>query len=113
MHGYVPENALGKNNEEVMPFPDELGVICCRCVLEKSAAVLFVSHAGNDWQMYCSDRNHDFNDEVAMRHDLRVVHMAHLIARDPTLNEISNLPVDMGAERDAIGAAWTTFDDRD
>ena len=96
-----------------MPFPDGLGTITCRCVLEKGAPVLFVSHAGNDWQMYCRAENHDFEDEAAMKRDLVLVHIKHLVSYDPTLDALSNLPVDMGAEREYIGAQWTTFEDSD
>jgi hypothetical protein len=96
-----------------MPFPDNLGVITCRCVLEAKEPVLFVSHAGEDWQMYCRDTNHDFEDEVAMKNELVLVHVAHLLAQDPTLNDISDLPVDMGAERSHVGGSWTWFENAD
>lgn len=96
-----------------MPFPEDVGTITCRCVVERGAPVLFVSHAGNDWQMYCSDKNHDFEDEAAMQRDLVVVHIAHLVRQDSTLDELSSLPEDWGAERSAVGKAWTTFEDRD
>ncbi len=96
-----------------MPFPDHLGVITCRCVIERHEPVCFVSHAGGDWQMYCADANHDFDDAAAMKVELRVVHAAHLVALDPTLDDISDLPVDMGAERAGIGGAWTRFENAD
>lgn len=96
-----------------MPFPDNLGVITCQCVLSKYEPVRFVSHAGGDWQMYCSDANHDFTDEAAMQRELTLVHVAHLLARDATLQEIADLPVDMGAERTHPGGPWTYFPDAD
>jgi hypothetical protein len=96
-----------------MPFPDNLGVITCRCVLEAGKPVLFVSHAGGDWQMYCHDSNHDFQDEAAMKNELVVVHVAHLLAQDATLNDVADLAVDMGAERSHPGGPWTRFEDAD
>lgn len=96
-----------------MPFKNKLGVITCRCVLEQKKPVLFVSHAGGDWQMYCSDANHDFEDEETIKNEMVVVHVAHLLARDTTLNDIANLPVDMGAERSHVGGAWTRFENAD
>lgn len=75
-----------------MTFPDDLGTIACRCVIEGTKPVLFVSHAGGDWQMYCHYSNHDFNDEQAMSNDLRVVHVAHLVARDPTFSKWQTFP---------------------
>lgn len=96
-----------------MSFPDNLGVITCRCVLETKKPVLFVSHAGGDWQMYCDDANHDFEDELAMKNELVVVHVVHLLAQDATLNEIADLPVDMGAERSHVGSSWVRFENAD
>jgi hypothetical protein len=94
-------------------FSEDLGVITCRCVLEAGEPVRFVSHAGGDWQMYCHDSRHDFADAAAMKRDLVVVHVAHLVARDATLNDVADLPVDTGAERSCAGGAWTRFEDRD
>jgi hypothetical protein len=107
--------ALGINPERknAMPFRDDLGVITCRCVLEAQKPVLFVSHAGGDWQMYCHYSNHDFDDEQAMKKELTVVHVAHLVARDTTLNDVADLSIDMGAERTHIGGAWTRYEDKD
>ncbi|HUR39996.1 MAG TPA: hypothetical protein VM240_02410 [Verrucomicrobiae bacterium] len=96
-----------------MTFPDNVGVMTCRCVMERGKPVLFVSHAGGDWQMYCHDQSHDFNDEAALKKEILLVHAAHLIARDQSLNAIADLPVDMGAERLAPGAEWSRFEDKD
>ena len=96
-----------------MPFPDHLGTITCHCVLRDSAPVLAVSHAGGDWQMYCSFEAHDFDSEAAMAKELTVVHIAHLTRMDPTLEQIADLDVDTGAERTCVGGAWTRFADRD
>lgn len=96
-----------------MPFRDDLGVITCRCVVEAGKPILFVSHAGGDWQMYCHYRNHDFDDDRAIKEELVIAHVAHLVARDPTLNEVADLPIDMGAERVQVGDAWTRYEDKD
>jgi hypothetical protein len=96
-----------------MTFPEALGVITCRCVLEGGKSVLVASHAGGDWQMYCSWEAHDFADEAAMRKDLLLVHVAHLLAVDPSLEELASLPADMGADRAAVGEPWTQYEDKD
>ena len=96
-----------------MPFNPELGVITCRCVVEQDAPILFVSHAGGDWQMYCHDSNHDFDSDEATQNELCVVHVAHLVTKDPTLNDISDLAIDMGAERTQIGEPWSRFHNAD
>lgn len=83
------------------------------CPSNELKPILFMSRAGGDWQMYCHDSNHDFEDEEALREDMRLVHIAHLVARDPTLNQIADLPEDMGAERTEVGGQWTRFEDED
>ncbi|HAP40858.1 MAG TPA: hypothetical protein DCQ94_14030 [Nitrospira sp.] len=75
--------------------------------------MLFVSHAGGDWQMYCHWKSHDFNSPEAMRRELAVVHVAHLVAQDETLNSVADLPVDTGAERVVVGGAWERYEDKD
>lgn len=95
-----------------MPFPEDLGTIACQCVISGAKPVLFVSHAGGDWQMYCHWRNHDFASNNIAR-ELKVVHVAHLVAQDPSLDDVSDLPVDMGAERAHVGGVWERFEDRD
>lgn len=94
-------------------FADDLGVITCRCVLEQGKPILFVSHAGGDWGMYCHDSNHDFGDEAALAAEMRLVHIGHLVAGDSTLNQIADLPVDMEAARAEVGDNWTRFKDED
>lgn len=95
-----------------MPFPEGLGVISCSCVIFEGKPVLAVSHAGGDWQMYCSWDGHDFaSPNIAQ--ELKVVHVAHLIARDPALESLAELPIDQGAERASTEADWEYFDDSD
>ena len=95
-----------------MPFPDNLGTIACPCVISGSKPVLFVSHGGGDWQMYCHWKNHNFEDHEVLK-TLSVVHVAHLVARDATINEVADLPADMGAERTHVGAMWQRYEDED
>lgn len=96
-----------------MTFPENLGTITCRCVADGIKPVLAVSHAGGDWQMYCAFDDHDFEDRDAMARELVVIHIAHLVRRDGSLEAVADLPIDMGAERTAVGAEWTRFRDAD
>ena len=90
-----------------------LGAISCICVIAGKLPVLFVSHAGGDWQFYCSDKNHDFESNSAMRRELKLICISHLVEMDNTLESILNLPVDMGAERNFVGGEWTVFENAD
>lgn len=95
-----------------MSFPINLGTIACQCVISGAKPVLFVSHAGGDWQMYCHWKNHDFSSPNIAQ-ELKTVHVAHLVNLDSTLNAVADLPVDMGAERMQIGGAWERYEDKD
>ena len=95
-----------------MPFPDKLGTTACPCVIAGSKPILFASRAGGGWPMYCHWKNHDFKD-AAVLNTLSVVPIRQLLARDSRLGELADLPVDMGAERSAIDAAWQRFEDKD
>jgi len=96
-----------------MTYPENLGTITCRCVLFEGQPVLFVSHAGGDWQMYCDWRNHDFSDPDVLKNELVLAHVGHLVACDPTLNEVADLPADMAAERSRVGGPWERYADSD
>lgn len=95
-----------------MPYPKQLGTIACPCVVSGAKPVLFVSRAGGDWQMYCHWKNHDFTCADTLE-QLQLVGVAHLLAMDPTLEELADLPVDMGAERTHVGGAWERYEDKD
>ena len=94
-------------------FPEGLGVIACRCVIEGRLPVLFASHAGGDWQMYCHWKNHEFGSPDVQREELALVHVEHLLAQDQTLGALADLPIDTGAERLAVGQPWERYEDKD
>jgi hypothetical protein len=96
-----------------MPFAEGLGTITCNCVLRKAKPVLWVSRAGGDWQMYCHWANHDFEAADALATELTLVHVAHLLASDSTLEAVSDLPIDMAAERTVVGGVWERYEDKD
>jgi hypothetical protein len=96
-----------------MVFTDSLGVIACKCVVFNHAPVRFVSHAGGDWQFYCHDENHDFSNQEVLENDLKLVHVSQLLLNDSSLNEVADLPINMGADREFVGGLWTRFSDED
>ncbi len=63
--------------------------------------------------MYCSWDAHDFTDDAAMNAELLLVHIDHLVAGDPSLLELADLPEDMGADRAGRGQPWQRYEDKD
>lgn len=58
--------------------------------------MLFVSHAGGDWQMYCHDGNHDIKNEQLFETTRELWMLLILIERDRPLHAMADLPVDTG-----------------
>ncbi len=79
--------------------PDNLAVYICSHVFENTKPILLVCHESGDWQFLCGG-THEINEKP------KVVCIDHLLARDPSLNEVSSLPENYDAERKAIGEKW-------
>jgi len=77
-----------------------LGIITTRAVIE-GAPILMVSHDADDggWQFLCGT-----TDDPA---DGRIVHLEEIVAMDPTVTELADLPLGWVAVRSAAGANWT------
>lgn len=78
---------------------DNLAVFICSHIHENKKPILLVCHDGGDWQFLCGE-SHDSTEKP------KVVCISHLIERDPTLIEISDLPDNFEAERREVGGKW-------
>ena len=82
-------------------FPDpHLGVFCCGHVFRHERPVRFVLRSDGDWQFLCGSDDHK-NPERPHH-----VHVGALMARDPSLGTIADLPAEWAAEREAPGSPW-------
>jgi hypothetical protein len=83
-------------------FKDDprLGVITTVRVLA-GAPIVMVSHDANDggWQFLCGTTN----DPA----DGRIVHLEEIVAMDPTVAEVADLPLGWVAFRESVGGEWT------
>jgi hypothetical protein len=70
--------------------------------LEDGASVLLVVHDG-DWQFLCGG---DHSEQGPI-----LLHLEHLLERDPSLNELADLMCGHRAERSEPGQPWTIVDD--
>jgi hypothetical protein len=86
---------------DTWPFedPPNTAAITTRQVLE-GAPVLLVTHDADDggWQFLCGT-----TDDPA---DGRVVGLGRMLARDPTLGELADLPEGWRARRASAGQQW-------
>ena len=72
----------------------------CVHVFEASRPVLLVSRAGGDWQFLCGGEHEDRAENY------RVVGKVHLLGRDPSLKDLSDLAPEWEAERSSPGGVW-------
>lgn len=77
-----------------------LGVLTTAAVLA-GAPVLMVSHDADDggWQFLCGTTN----DPA----DGRIVHLEEIVAMDPTVTEVADMPPGWVAFRSITGGEWT------
>lgn len=89
-------------------FPNDLGGYISVSALSGSAPILYVAHhSDNSWVL--TDAQGDPNEEGA----LLVACVWDVVGRDPSLQEMSSLPVGTEAVRDRPGSPWRsrTFED--
>jgi hypothetical protein len=79
--------------------PDDLGVYLCDHVFDNTRPILYVSRSDGDWQFLCG------GDHPAGAVP-RVVGLAHILGRDPSIRELESLPDDWEAERMVVGGPW-------
>jgi hypothetical protein len=72
----------------------------CVHVFDRTRPVLLVSRAEGDWCFLCGDMH---PDDAA---SYRVVGLGHVLAHDPSLTELLNLPPDWEAERASTSEHW-------
>lgn len=86
--------------------PDHLG-FCCVHVLEEGAPVSDVARQSDgvqgeeDWTVLCEEEDHPADV-------VRVIHMAHLVRRAPSIRALAGLGLDEHAWRADAGSAWET-----
>lgn len=90
--------------QQAWPFdqPPNYAAITLRQVVREGAPVLLVAHDEDDhgWQFLDGSAEPKKEDAV-------LCCIEHIVAADPTLLEIADLPVGWRAWRTSIGRAWT------
>jgi hypothetical protein len=79
--------------------PKNLGVIVCGCIFKNEKPILYVYHGEKDWQFMCGD-DHETTEGAS------VVGVGHLTKRDPSLNQLVDLPCGWEAERETAKSNW-------
>lgn len=84
------------------------GVYICSRVAA-GMPVLHVSHDGDgDWQFLCGGDHEDGGDDGPM-----FVCLEHVVARDPSINELAAMCTRSRAQRSGLDDEWTIVDERE
>lgn len=93
-----------KNTENKFKFKDSenKAIFTCNHVLA-GEPILYVTHdSDGDWQFLCGNDNH--TEENA-----KIISLKQVVELDKTVNDLFEMPVGVGAERESVEAKWTPF----
>ncbi len=87
-------------------FSDTENTACMVCshVLENKAPILHVTHDEDDgmWQFLCGAEGHDSTQA-------KIIALIEAVNIDPTINELHEMPLGVGATRQTQGEEWVPF----
>ncbi|CAZ98329.1 MULTISPECIES: hypothetical protein [Zobellia] len=97
----------GKNDQNKPEFkfndPENKAVFTCNHVVDEKCPILYASHdTDGDWQFLCGGNDH--TEENA-----KLISLKNAVELDNTLNELFEMPIGVGAERNGIGGKWEPF----
>lgn len=82
---------------------EDKAVFTCHHVTNKKRPILFVTHDNNeDWQFLCGQNDH-------IEESAKIISMKNAVELDNTLNELFDMPIGVGAERNGVGEKWNPF----
>lgn len=95
----------GKKNKMEYKFsdPEDKAVFTCNHVTEEKSPILYATHdTDGDWQFLCGRNDH--TEENA-----KIISLKNIVELDKTLNQLFEMPMGVGVERNRIGENWRPF----
>lgn len=89
----------------VYKFKEEENTACivCEHILNKERPILFVAHdEDGGWQFMCGADDHT-------EKDVKVISLKQATDIDQSINELFEMPINVGAERESIDDKWKPF----
>lgn len=87
-------------------FKESEKTLCFTCnhVINRERPILYVTHDADDgtWQFMCGKNDHDSTN-------VKMVSLLNIITIDSTVNDLYEMPVGYGAEREAATDKWKPF----
>ncbi|RKQ43113.1 hypothetical protein BXY85_3732 [Roseivirga pacifica] len=98
-------NLFGQNKTTEYKFsdPEDKAIITCDHVLNGDRPILYASHdAEGDWQFLCGHEDHTEDNA-------KVISLKQATEIDPSINDLYEMPVNVGAERESVKDKWQPF----
>lgn len=99
-------NLFGKKrgNEFRFKEPENTACFTCSHVLDEKLPILYVAHHAEDgfWSFLCGQSNHS-------EANAKVISLKQATEIDSTVNDLYEMPLGVGADRDRVGAKWNPF----
>ncbi|TVZ08642.1 hypothetical protein JM80_1141 [Cellulophaga sp. RHA_52] len=97
----------GKNDKNKTEFkfsdPENKAVFTCNHVTDEKSPILYATHdSDGDWQFLCGQNDH-------AEENAKIISLKNAVELDNTLNELFEMPIGVGAERNGIGEKWNPF----
>lgn len=78
-------------------------IFTCNHVTDLKSPILYASHDNDgDWQFLCGQDDHT-------EKNAKIISLKNAVELDTTLNQLFEMPIGVGAERNAVGEKWNPF----
>lgn len=99
-------NLFKKKDKSAFQFPEPENTACYTCdhVLKGQRPILYACHDSSDgsWQFMCGHNDHT-------EANAKIISLKRVTEIDPTINNLHEMPVGVGAERDTKDSKWKPF----
>lgn len=99
-------NLFKKNENSNFKFKEPESTACFTCdhVLNKQRPILYVTHSDEDgaWQFMCGHNDHTTANA-------KVISLKQATQIDPSINDLYEMPLGVGAERQTRDSPWKPF----
>jgi hypothetical protein len=99
-------NFFKDKNKSTYKFKEPENTACFTCdhVLSKQRPILYASHDSEDgtWQFMCGQDDHT-------EANAKIISLKQATEIDPTINDLFEMPMGVGAERETIDTKWKPF----
>src|SRR5262245_2557022 len=99
-------NFFKKKDKTIFKYqePENMACFTCDHVIDGQRPILYVSHHSEDgtWQFMCGQSDHT-------EANAKIISLKQATEIDPTINDLYEMPLGVGAERETTKSQWKPF----